>query len=44
MKLLACRSEEKAKKALDDIKKRSGNDNVHFIRLDLNDLDSVDGN
>ena len=41
--MLACRSREKAEEAIDQIKKKSQNDNIHFVPLDLNDLDSVDG-
>ena len=39
--LLACRSVEKGETAVVDVKKRSGNDKVVFIQLDLSSLDSV---
>ena len=39
--ILACRSVEKGEKAVADVKKRSGNDNVVFVQLDLASLDSV---
>ena len=39
--LLACRSVEKGEKAVVEVKKRSGNNNVVFIQLDLSSLDSV---
>ena len=39
----ACRSKEKAIEAIEEIKGESGNQDIHFIRLDLCDLDSVDG-
>jgi NAD(P)-dependent dehydrogenase (short-subunit alcohol dehydrogenase family) len=36
----ACRSEEKAKAAIEDLKKSTGKEDVHFLQLDLNDIDS----
>ena len=39
--ILACRSVEKGEKAVVDVKKRSGNNNVVFVQLDLASLDSV---
>ena len=39
----ACRSQEKAEQAITELKKLSKNENIHYLRLDLNDLDSVDG-
>ena len=39
--VLGCRSDEKAAAAVDDIRRRSGNDSVVSHRLDLADLDSV---
>jgi retinol dehydrogenase 12 len=38
---LACRSKEKALAAMEEIKKSSGSDNVHFLRLDLACLASI---
>ena len=38
---LACRSKERAKAAIEDIKSKSGNQNVEFMTLDLSNLDSV---
>ncbi|KAG5671784.1 hypothetical protein PVAND_001960 [Polypedilum vanderplanki] len=37
----ACRSESKAMEALNEIKQLSGNDNLHFLQLDLGSLDSI---
>ena len=39
--ILACRSEERGEAAVADVKKRSGNNNVVFVQLDLGSLDSV---
>ena len=39
--ILACRSQEKGKKAEVDVRRESGNSNVHFQKLDLASLDSV---
>ena len=39
--ILACRSVERGKTALADVKKRSGSNNVAFVQLDLGSLDSV---
>ena len=39
--ILACRSVEKGEMAVVDVKKRSGNDNVVLVQLDLSSLDSV---
>ena len=39
--ILACRSVERGKAALADVKKRSGNNNVVFVQLDLGSLASV---
>ena len=39
--ILACRSEERGKTALADVKKRSGSNNVVFVQLDLGSFDSV---
>lgn len=39
--ILACRSEEKTRPVLDDIRKTTGNDAVEFQALDLADLASV---
>merc|ERR1712137_1039 len=39
---VACRSQEKAEQAITELKKLSKNENIHYLRLDLNDLDSVD--
>ena len=39
--ILACRSVERGERAAVDVKKRSGNDNVVFVQLDLASLDSV---
>ena len=39
--ILACRSVERGKAALADVKKRSGNDNVVFVQLNLGSLASV---
>jgi retinol dehydrogenase 12 len=38
---LACRNEEKAMTAMNEIKSISGNDNIHFLKLDLASLASV---
>ena len=38
---LACRSEEKGIAALNEIKEATGNENLHFLALDLTSLDSV---
>ncbi|HMI92256.1 MAG TPA: SDR family NAD(P)-dependent oxidoreductase, partial [Polyangiales bacterium] len=37
----ACRSEAKARPAIDAIKARTGNPNIELLPLDLGDLDSV---
>jgi NAD(P)-dependent dehydrogenase (short-subunit alcohol dehydrogenase family) len=37
---LAARSEEKAKTAIDELRKETGKDNVHFLKLDLGNLHS----
>ncbi|KAG5671785.1 hypothetical protein PVAND_001961 [Polypedilum vanderplanki] len=37
----ACRSKERGIKALNEIKEQSGNENLHFLKLDLNSLESV---
>jgi len=39
--VLACRNQEKAAVAATEIVKRSGNDDVHLVTLDLSDLASV---
>ena len=39
--ILACRSVEKGENAAVDVRKRSGNDNVVFVQLDLASLDSI---
>ncbi|CAE7255145.1 Dhrs13 [Symbiodinium microadriaticum] len=39
--VLTARSEEKGRKALADVKAASGNEDVHFLQLDLADLENV---
>jgi len=39
--VLACRNQEKGASAAAEVKKRSGNDDVHLVALDLADLASV---
>ena len=39
--ILACRSQEKGKKAEVDVRRESGNSNVYFRKLDLASFDSV---
>jgi NAD(P)-dependent dehydrogenase (short-subunit alcohol dehydrogenase family) len=39
--VLACRNEAKATAAVAEVKARSGNEDIEFVRLDLADLDSV---
>jgi len=39
--VMACRSEEKAKEAIENIKKETHNDQVEFLQLDLSDLHNV---
>ena len=39
--ILACRSKEKGEAAVVQVKKRSGNENVVFLKLDLSSLESV---
>ena len=39
--ILACRSVERGEAAVADVRKRSGNNNVVFVQLDLGSLDSV---
>ncbi len=39
--ILACRSESKAEPVVEEIKLASKNQNVHFVKLDLGDLNSV---
>jgi NAD(P)-dependent dehydrogenase (short-subunit alcohol dehydrogenase family) len=39
--VLACRNQEKAKAAADEVAQRTGNDDVHVVSLDLSDLASV---
>lgn len=39
--ILACRNVNKGKKAAAEVRKRSGNDNVFFMQLDLASLDSI---
>ena len=39
--ILACRSVERGETAVVEVRKRSGNDNVVFVQLDLASLDSV---
>ena len=39
--ILACRSVERGETAAVEVRKRSGNDNVEFVQLDLASLDSV---
>ena len=39
--ILACRSVERGERAAVEVRKRSGNDNVVFVQLDLASLDSV---
>ena len=39
--ILACRSKEKAMKAVETLKKETKNDKIEFMRLDLSSLDSV---
>ena len=38
---MACRSEERGLAALNEVKELSGNDNIHFMKLDLASLDSI---
>ncbi|KAI0050566.1 NAD-P-binding protein [Auriscalpium vulgare] len=38
---LAARSESKSQQAIEDLKKQTGKDDVHFLQLDLADLSSV---
>lgn len=38
---MACRSEDKGMSAVDDVKKLSGSENVHFMQLDLADMASI---
>ena len=38
---IACRDEKRGKSAIEEIKQRSGSENVHFLQLDLASLDSV---
>lgn len=38
---LACRSEEKTRPVIEELSSRTGNDSLHFLRLDLGDLASV---
>jgi len=38
---LACRNAEEALKVVEEIKKNTGNENIHFMKLDLGDLESV---
>eukprot|EP01083_Nonionella_stella_P098865 278099_1 len=40
--IIACRSSERAASAVKSIQQRSGNDNIHSMRLNLSDLKSVD--
>lgn len=37
----ACRSEEKTRPVMDDIAQRTGNSDLHFLQLKLDDLESV---
>jgi retinol dehydrogenase 12 len=39
--ILACRSEDKTRPVIDEIKRETGNDKVEFVSLDLSDLASV---
>ena len=39
--IIACRNEQKAKRALQTIQRKSGSSNVVYRHLDLSDLDSV---
>jgi retinol dehydrogenase 12 len=39
--LLACRSEEKTRPVIEEIKRTTGNDKIEFIALDLGDQESV---
>jgi len=39
--ILACRSEEKGKKAEVDVRRESGNSDVHFYQLDLSSFESI---
>ena len=39
--ILACRDEKRANEALIDIKSTTKNNNVHFMKLDLSDFDSI---
>ena len=39
--ILACRSKERGEAAIEQVKRRSGNNNVVFMQLDLASLDSV---
>jgi NAD(P)-dependent dehydrogenase (short-subunit alcohol dehydrogenase family) len=39
--VLACRNQQKADSAAEDVKRRTGNDDVHVVALDLADLASV---
>ncbi|KAI8985298.1 hypothetical protein BDB01DRAFT_789628 [Pilobolus umbonatus] len=39
--ILACRNKDKAEPTVEEIKKETGNPNVHFMELDLLSLDSV---
>jgi retinol dehydrogenase 12 len=38
---IAARSQEKSQKAIDDLKKETGNESVFFLKLDLTDLVAV---
>ena len=39
--IMACRNPTKAQAALSEVRRRSGNDNVVFIQVDVSDLNSV---
>jgi retinol dehydrogenase 12 len=38
---IAARSQEKSQKAIDELKKETGNESVFFLKLDLTDLAAV---
>jgi len=40
--IMACRNQAKAEAAAEEVRRRSGNDDVHVVALDLADLASVD--
>jgi retinol dehydrogenase-12 len=38
---IACRDTNRGEDALRDIKRKSGSDSIHFMKLDLSSLDSI---